>query len=75
MADVCLQSLFFRRCLMAHKRKKQSTGSWAGNRDRHEKAPHNSAKKSDGWIDMCKRTNSQRNKNRSKGIIETIFGF
>lgn len=52
------------RCAMSHKRKGQSTGSWKGKRDKHESVDHNSARKSDGWIDMGKNTNSQRNQSR-----------
>lgn len=30
----------------------QGTGSWKGNRDKHEKTPHNSAKKKKEWVDI-----------------------
>lgn len=49
---------------MSHRRKGQSTGSWKGKRDKHESVDHNSARKSDSWIDMGKNTNSERNQNR-----------
>jgi hypothetical protein len=49
-----------------HKEKKQSTGSWAGNRDRHQGKQSNSARGKSSWIDMGKRTNSDRNKDKKK---------
>ena len=30
----------------------QGTGSWKGNRDKHEKSPHNSAKRKKEWVDI-----------------------
>jgi hypothetical protein len=32
-----------RRCIMAHDKKKQSTGSWKGNRDKHQKTDRNNS--------------------------------
>jgi hypothetical protein len=42
----------------------QNTGNYKKNRDKHEKKPSNSAKKNSSWIDMGKKTNSNRNRER-----------
>ena len=53
---------------MSHR--KSGTGSWAGNRDRHQSRQSNNAKKRDSWVDMGKKTNS--NRNQSRGLIDMV---
>jgi len=50
---------------MGHR--KQGTGSWAGNRDRHQKRQGNGARTRPNWSDQGKRTNSDRN--RGQGFV------
>mgnify|MGYP001575675911 CR=1 FL=1 len=59
---------------MSHK--KSGTGSWAGNRDRHQSRQSNGAKKKDGWVDGGKHTNSDRNRGRGliDGFFDSLFG-
>jgi len=59
---------------MSHE--KQGTGSWAGNRDRHQGRQSNGARKRDGWVDMGKKTNSDRNQGKGflDQIADAIFG-
>ena len=30
----------------------QGTGNWKGNRDKHERSPHNNSKKKKEWVDI-----------------------
>jgi len=58
----------------------QGTGNWKKNRDSHEKkrAGGEKAKSRSSWVDMGKKTNSNRNKSRKggggKSLIDIIFG-
>ena len=44
----------------------QGTGSWKGNRDKHEKVPHNDAKKRDDWTYIGNKKDKDQNKKKDK---------
>jgi len=55
------------RVKMGHDKQKQSTGSWKGNKDSHQKVTkgdEDQKKQSESWVHMGKNTNHGNNKNQ-----------